>query len=332
MSGPAPAVSSPTQMMVVNCWGEDAVFYDLDTLPETARITLPPQPHEIRHDPKRNLVYASLPYLDGFYDIHKNKAHDLIVIDPDMKEVVGVVDLSPNAGPHGLYLDTDRDLLWISVESDGGGVLALDLTSRKVTQRIPTGEGEGRPHWMTGTRDGRTIYTANKQSRFVSVLDTVSGSLVAQIPVPGGAEDVELSADETRLYITSRELPVLHVADTTTNQETSRIELDDLPGRVLLPKDGKLVVTFFHFPYQTPSGRAEQGRIAIVDPQTASQERTITVGMGPMDFTTSVDGSLLYVTNSRSGTMYEIGLEEFDVRRAIRTGPLGHASHGVLLL
>jgi hypothetical protein len=56
------------------------------------------------------------------------------------------------------------------------------------------------------------------------------------------------------------------------------------------------------------------------------------VGQGPMDLTTTTDGSLGFLTNSRSGTMYEIDLGQLDVRRAVRTGPLGHASHGVLLL
>ena len=48
--------------MVVNTWGEDAVFYDLETLAEIARFELPPQPHEIRHDTERGVVYCTFPY------------------------------------------------------------------------------------------------------------------------------------------------------------------------------------------------------------------------------------------------------------------------------
>ena len=318
-------------MMIVNCWGEDAVFLDLATLAEIARIELPPQPHEIRHDPKRGLVYVSCPYKDGFYDMHQEKAHDLVVVDPVAMKVVEVIDLSPEAGPHGLCLDTANDLLWMSVESGGGAVLAMDLETHRIVARIGTGVDDGRPHWITLSADGGTIYVANKESRFMSVIDVKSGEVAKLVPMPGGSEDLELSADGSRLFVSSRELPKLHVIDTATLEECAEVPLDDLPGRVYLTSQDQLLVTFFHFPYQT-QGRVEQGRLAIVDPNTLTQERTITVGRGPMDLTTTVDGTLAYVTNSRSGTMFELDLRDLDVRRAVRTGPPGHASHGVILL
>ena len=332
MSGPPRTIASPSRLMIVNCWGADAVFFDLDTLGEIARFPLPPQPHEIRHDPKRGLVYVSCPYKDGFYDVHEEKAHDLVVVDPVAMEVVDVVDLSPEAGPHGLCLDEANDLLWMSVESGGGAVIAMDLQTRRTVARIGTGVDDGRPHWLTMSADGGTLYVANKESRSMSVIDVKSGEVAKLVPMPGGSEDLELSADGSRLYVSSRELPKLHVIDTATLEECGEVPLDDLPGRVYLTSDDKLLVTFFHFPYQT-RGRVEQGRLGLVDPEALTQGRTITVGRGPMDLTTTVDGSLAYVTNSRSGTVYEIDLVgELDVRRAVRTGPVGHASHGVLLL
>jgi DNA-binding beta-propeller fold protein YncE len=315
-------------LLVVNTWSCDGGFYDLESLEEVAHFETPPQPHEVRHDRKRGVIYVSLPYRDGFYDIHEEKAHDVIVLDPETKQVTEVIDLSPELGPHGMCLDAERDLLWLSVETDEGAVVALDLESREVVKRISTGKGEGKPHWMTMTSDGKKIYTANKESRFASVVDLEEGQLVAQIPMPGGSEDVELSPDESRAFISSRELPILHVVDTATDEEVAQAELDDVPGRLHLTTDGKLIVTHFHFLYQT-GGKVENGRISIVDPDSLEQLRSMTVELGPVDLTSSPDGRLGYICNAQSGTVLEVDLEDMEVRRSIETGK---APHGVMLL
>jgi len=328
MSGPARTVESPTTLLVVNTWSEDAVFYDLADLNEVVRFKLPPQPHEIRHDRKRNLIYVSLPYRDGFYDIHEEEASELVVIDLESKEVTDVIDLSPELGPHGMCLDERSDVLWMSVETDEGGVIGFDLESREQFTKITTGKGEGKPHWMTMLAEKGKIYTANKQSRFASVVDVEDGVLKCEIPTPGGSEDVELNADGSRLFISSREDRVLHVIDTESDEECARVELDDTPGRLQMTGDGKLIVTHFHFPYQT-GGKIEPGRISIVDPESLEQVRSMTVGRGPVDLTSSPDGKLGYICSANSGTIWEIDLDEMDLRRAVTVGT---APHGIMLL
>jgi DNA-binding beta-propeller fold protein YncE len=328
MSGPARTVTSPSMLLVVNTWSEDAVFYDLATFSEIVRFGLPPQPHEIRHDRKRNVIYVSLPYRDGFYDIHEEKASELVVLDLESKEVVDVIDLSPELGPHGMCLDEESDVLWLSVETGDGAVIGLDLESREQVVRIPIGKGDGKPHWMTMLAEKGKIYTANKQSRFASVVDIKKGELKGQIPMPGGSEDVELNADGSRLFVSSREDPRLHVIDTESDEECARVELDDTPGRLHMTSDGKLIVTHFHFPYQT-GGNVEPGRISIVDPESLEQVRSMTVGRGPVDLTSSPDGKLGYICSANSGTIWEIDLDEMDMRRAVTAGD---APHGIMLL
>lgn len=328
MSGPERDVESPTTLMVVNTWSCDGGFFSLDTFEELSRFDTPRTPHEVRHDRKRNLIYITIPYRDGYYDEHEEKASELAVLDLGRREVVDVIDLAPEVGPHGMCLDADADVLWLSVETDGGAVIGLDLETRQVVARTPTGKGDGKPHWMTMTSDTSKIYTANKESRFASVVDAKQGRLIKQIPVSGGSEDVELSADETRVFISSRDEPVLHVIDTETDEEIDRVELDDVPGRLHLTTDGKLIVTHFHFPYQT-GGKLEPGRISIVDPETREQLRSVTVDQGPSDLTSSPDGKLAYICNARSGTIFEVDLDAMQITRKIDAGK---APHGVVLL
>jgi DNA-binding beta-propeller fold protein YncE len=330
MSGPPPTVESPTTLMVVNTWGEDAVFYDLETLAETARFPLPPQPHEIRHDVKRGLVYCSFPYRDGFYFAHEAKASELAIIDPVARRVVEMIDLAPEVGPHAMFLDEARDTLWLSVETDGGAVVGFDLDTHQVVSHVCTGEGVGKPHWMTLSADGR-MYTANKESAFVSVIDVEAGVLAKQIPTPDGSEDVELSADGTRLYVSSQKARKLHVVDTETDEVCGEVELDDWPSRVALAATGMLLVTHLHLPFQA-EGRTEPGRLSVVDPEALELVSAIQVGRTPVDMTVSGDGTRAYVANSQAGTIFEIDVDSMEIRRAIETGPPGHAPHGMLLL
>lgn len=330
MSGPTPTVESPTTLMVVNTWGEDAVFYDLRTLGELARFPLPPQPHELRHDVKRGVVYCTFPYRDGFYFAHDAKASDLAVIDPEARRVIEVIDLAPEVGPHAMVLDDEKDLLWLSVETDGGAVAAFDLEAREIVAHISTGDGTGKPHWMTMGADG-TMYTANKESPFVSVVDLEAGVLTGQLPVEAGSDDVELSADGSRLFVTSLNAPVLHVFDTERGTECGRVDVGTPPSRVLLTDAGKLLVTHLHLPFQV-GGRVEPGRLTVVDPDSLAVESAITVGRTPLDLALSPDGAFVYVANSQAGTIFEVALDGLEIRRAIETGPRGHAPHGMLLL
>jgi DNA-binding beta-propeller fold protein YncE len=169
---------------------------------------------------------------------------------------------------------------------------------------------------------------AYKESRFASGVAVKEGRLVKQIPVSGGSEDVELSSDQRRLFISSREDPVLHVIDTETDEEVDRVELDDVPGCLHLPTDHKLIVTHHHFPYQA-GAKLEAGRISIVDPDRLEQPRSATVDERPVDLNSSRDGKLAYICNARSGTLLEIDLESMQITRTLATGK---APHGVVPL
>lgn len=327
MSGPR-TEGSPATMFVVNTWSEDAVFYDLASFTETARIKLPPQPHELRHDRKRGLAYTTLPYRDGFYDIHEQTASEIVVVDLANQKVAEVIDLAPEVGPHGMYLDEAADVLWLSVETDGGALVGLHLETREQVARIATGggPGEGKPHWMTMLSDTSKAYMANKESRYLSVVDVKTGGL-KKIDMPGGSEDVELNADESLLFVSSRDNPVLHVIDTATDQECGRVELDDAPGRLHMTSKGELLVTHFHLPYQT-GGVLEAGRISVVDPVALTQGRSMTVERTPIDLTTSADGELAYLCNAGTGTIWEIDLATMQTLRQVVAG---NAPHGVIL-
>jgi DNA-binding beta-propeller fold protein YncE len=149
----------------------------------------------------------------------------------------------------------------------------------------------------------------------------------ALIPVAGGSEDVELNADGSLLFITSREQRILHVVDTATLEEIKQIEVNERPGRLTLTTDGKLVVS--HFNVRLPNGVFLQGLLSIVDPDELKVVHWIYLGRAPHDLATSHDGRLAYVAHGHSGTLFEVDLDTVNIKRVVEVGV---GTHGVVLL
>jgi YVTN family beta-propeller protein len=82
-------------------------------------------------------------------------------------------------------------------------VAVIDLTTVKVTARIPVGR---RPHALALLPDGVTLLCANLIGGDLSVIDIQAGKERARIPLPGiNLRGMALSADGTRVYVTAQQ-------------------------------------------------------------------------------------------------------------------------------
>jgi YVTN family beta-propeller protein len=130
-----------------------------------------------------------------------------------------------------------------------GGVFVVDGDTLTVTQFIPTGIGA---HGVTPSRDGRTLYVANRGSDqvngpphgpgSVSVLDPSTNTVVATWPVPfGGSPDMgNLSTDGTELWLSGRYDSEVYVFDTVHGVLADRIPVGDGPhGLTYWPQPGR---------------------------------------------------------------------------------------------
>ena len=172
----------------------DAVDHGVRTV-----LTVPAQPHELLFDAEHRLLYCTNTYHDGYYDKNAGRNHQLTVIDPDTGQIVEVLDLSPEHGPHGLALDAARNLLYVSVEAGPagtGGVVVLDTVSLRVLRRIDT-LAPG-PHWFA--INGELGYATNKEAPYVTVVELATGALVDKIAVPG-SEGIAVSPDGSTIAV-----------------------------------------------------------------------------------------------------------------------------------
>src|SRR3569833_2234583 len=89
--------------------------------------------------------------------------------------------LRTGAGAHGLYPRRDARYLYVSNRS-AGSVSVVSFRTRRVvkTWRIP---GGGAPDMGGVSSDGKVLWLSGRYSNVVYAISTVSGKLLAKIPV-----------------------------------------------------------------------------------------------------------------------------------------------------
>ncbi|QBD76485.1 hypothetical protein EPA93_10880 [Ktedonosporobacter rubrisoli] len=212
-------------------------FFDGESYDLLATVETLPQPHEICIPSDKSRAYISIAYRAGWYGFDLGKGHELIVLDLEQRQIAEVIDLSPDFGPHGLALDEQRGLLYITCESRGGCVLVMDEKSHAVLDAIPT-EAPG-PHWLVLLENGKKIYTANKETPHVSVIDTERRELVERIPLPNGSEQIAVHPASGLVYLCDYKEPLIHLIDPTRDTRVDQIRLSEMSDHLLVSPDGK---------------------------------------------------------------------------------------------
>jgi DNA-binding beta-propeller fold protein YncE len=312
---------NPTTMSgtlaVVSQSGSSLSFFDLTTGARTAYMpNLIPEPHELLLDPKRHLIYCSHAYAHGHFWQHGDNGHQISVIDPARHEVVGVIETGPALGPHALVLDGDRDILWCSYEeheeseSAGGGVVGIDLKTRKVVKRVGSGT---KTHWFVVTKDGKKAFTCNKTAPFISVLDLENEVMVGKIETPGGTEECSISRDGRFAYFPTPgtqfgktpERPEVLVIDTASDQIVDRIQLGAGALSTYVAGDGRIMVGEYRYDAE---GKPAKGRLSMYSAGTHEHAGAVDIGLMPLTLRSSPDGKLGFTANIFEGSVSVLDL------------------------
>ncbi|MEU7281989.1 YncE family protein [Streptomyces sp. NPDC045431] len=326
-------------LAVVSQSGSTVAFFDAVTYERLGEVAVPPEPHELCFDAARRRLYCTVTYRSGYYHANTGRARELVVIDPDERRVVDVVDLAPEWAPHGLALDPAGGLLWVSVEAYGdeeGALVALDARSLKPVRRAAVGAPG--PHWFVLTPDGRRAYTANKEAPFVSVVDVASGALVDRIEVPGGSEGITVSPDGRYVYAAGPKgdfgpdparNPGVRVIDTATGAVVRTLPTEGVVFPVHTTSTGLVLAGELRM---TAGGSAlgSQGP-GLLHVYDGFEERTrVEVGAFPLTITSSPDGRYGYVAAVSSSTVTVVDLAERAVVTTLEVGRSGEpGAHGL---
>ncbi|MGW7361958.1 YncE family protein [Streptomyces sp. NPDC054841] len=341
-------------LAVVSQSGPTVTFFDAGTYERLGILELPSEPHELCFDAARRLLYCTITYRSGYYHANSGRAHELAVIDPDTRRLIDVVDLSPDHAPHGLALDAAHDLLYVSVEERAGegagagaggrgphvpgGVVVLDLVTRKPVRRIPV-LAPG-PHWFAITPDGRYGYSANKEAPYVTVVDLESGEMLERIEVPG-SEGIAVSPDGRQVYVAAPKGdfgagPVkdagVRVIDTETGRIIRTLRTEGAVFPVHATADGLVLAGELRMSAPTGSALGTQlgGMLHVYVPGGDKELGRVPTGAFPLTITSSPDGAFGYVANVSSSTVTVVDLARLRVVTTLEVARAGEpGAHGL---
>jgi YVTN family beta-propeller protein len=341
-------------LAVVSQSGQSVSFFDLESGKRTGHIeNMIAEPHEIVYDRNSDVLYISHTYEHGQYWTHGQYAKEISVVNGSKKTIVDTIDVSPYSGPHGLELDTESQVIYISVE-DGfadathpGGIIAIDLKTHKIVKAIGS---QYRTHWFVMTPDKKKAYTCNKDATFTSVLDVANEKMVGKIDSLEGTEQPGINKEGTRAYFPTPGLglgkppsqapPAIDVIDTAADKVVRKIPMAHIPTAVHVTSQGKILAGQVIFDSSNPP-RPSKGRLAVYrsEAEDYSLQGMIELDSLSLTISSSPDGRHAFVANMFAGTVSIIDTDTLEIKRTLEVDTVKRqdkqflqGAHGLALL
>ncbi|MBL8286976.1 MAG: beta-propeller fold lactonase family protein [Rubrivivax sp.] len=174
-------------------------------------------PSHLAIDSGSKTVYTSL------QDSDELMAIDLATQQPRWTVKVGKT-------PADIFLTADDRTLLVGLTGDSF-VEAWDVSGAvpRLAKRIATGEGA---HAFRAKGDRRHVFVSNRVANTLSLIDTQTLTVVAELPGPGGPDCMEVMADGRTLLVSSRWARKLTVIDVATRQVVRQVEVGRSPHGV----------------------------------------------------------------------------------------------------
>jgi len=179
----------------------------------------------------------------------------------------------------------------IQTNSAGDDVSVIDPASNKVVGTI---HGIEVNHGAASAPDGSRYYISNEGERTLDVVDQKSLKVTRSIPLSGHPNNIAISKDGRRVYVSIAVAPgAVDVVDTTSLEKVKTIPVKGAVHNTYVTPDGKYVV----------SGSIASKTITVIDQKTEEPVWSLVMDQGirPMAFVTNPDGSTKWILAQLSG-------------------------------
>jgi len=249
--------------------------------------------------------------LTGTAYVTNTYSNSVSVVDIASQSVTSTIAVGDT--PYGTICTLDGKTVYVS-NSGSNTVSVIDVASGTVINTIAVGS---RPWDLALHPDGSKVYVTNVMSSTISIITISSNTVIATVNTGtyGGANEITFSPDGSRYYVSSYNYGVTAL-DTQDNSVIGSLSFgfNDAIGIAVNPLTEELLVTNM--------GNAPHpgSTLSVVDPQSLTVTKTITVGNQPSGVSVSGDGSSIYVVNFGSSNVTVIDAATYSVTATISVG------------
>jgi YVTN family beta-propeller protein len=236
---------------------------------------------------------------------------------PDGKTVYVALSGTPIEGPPELDAqgnpifkrDQDDDDDDDAADKSADGVGVIDVAARKLVKKISVGSD---PEEFDISQDGKRLFVSNEDVKTASSVDIVNGKVDHIVALSQEPEGVAVTPDGKSLFVTCETGGDVFVIDVATFKVKGQVKVGSRPRSVAFVDGGKLAVI--------PSESA--GNLYVVDTTQIKVVKTIDLPKGsrPMRVRASADGSKLYASTGRGGSVAVVDAKTFAVLDNITVG------------
>ncbi|MSR64216.1 MAG: hypothetical protein EXS18_00355 [Verrucomicrobiae bacterium] len=235
---------------------------------------------------------------------------------------------SQTAGPYHVYVTNEKS----------GDVTVINGADHKVVATIPLGK---RPRGIQVSPDGKTIYVAvsgrpispppkldahgkpisdkhgddeaeakksDKAADGIAVVDVALGKWMRKINVGSDPEQLALSADGTRLYVSNEDAETASVLNIASGTVEHTIPVTGEPEGVTTSPDG----TLFYVTCE------DQGDVFVIDTRSYSVVAQFRVGGRPRTVAFLPDGSRAFITSESWGQVHVVNAVNHKLLKTIK--------------
>src|SRR6202158_155010 len=173
----------------------------------------------------------------------------------------------------------------LQTNSAGDNVSVIDPVTNKVVGEI---RGIEVNHGAAAAPDGSRFYISNEGNSTLDIADAKSLKVIKSIPLTGHPNNIAISKDGKRVYVSIAVAPgAVDVIDTTSQERVKSIPVKGAVHNTYVTPDGKYVV----------SGSIQSKTITVIDQKTEEPAWSLTMDLGirPMAFAANPDGSTKWI-------------------------------------
>src|ERR1700726_2582099 len=173
----------------------------------------------------------------------------------------------------------------IQTNSAGDNVSIIDPVTNKVVGEI---RGIEVNHGAAAAPDGSRYYISNEGNSTLDIADAKTLKVTKSIPLTGHPNNIAISKDGRRVYVSIAVAPgAVDVIDTASQERVKSIPVEGAVHNTYVTPDGKFVV----------SGSIPSKVITVIDAKTETPAWKLKMDLGirPIAFATNPDGSTKWI-------------------------------------